>query len=186
MITAANGADRAYLFEQLRTAGGKKALAWMREFALGSDEALQDAATRTLGQWVSADAGPVLLEVAEGNGKYAIRALGGHIRLFRQFELLDEDRVAMAAGALRVAKRPRERNAAIEALTRFPCVGSFDLALAQLDKPGSKAVAGKAVLTIARTVLSLDAEKGKAGLKKLIEADVNKNITASAKALLEQ
>ena len=185
MIPGARGADREFLFEQVRTAGGAKAVALMRQFATGSDEALQDAATKTLGEWLSADAGPVLLEVARGNGKFANRALGGYIRLFRQFELPESERVAMAAEALKVASRPAERNAALEAMTRFPCVGTFDLALAQLAAPGSETAAAEATLTIARTVLDLDPQKGKAGLQKLIDAKISEDVTAAAKALLQ-
>lgn len=185
MIPAARGADREFLFEQVRTAGGAKAVALMRLFALGPDEALQDAATKTLGEWLSADAGPVLLEVARGNGKFANRALGGYIRLFRQFELPEAERVAMAAEALKVASRPAERNAAIEAMTRFPCVGTFDLALEQLGAKGSEMAAAEATLTIARTVLDLDPQKGKAGLQRLVDANINENVTAAAKTLLQ-
>jgi HEAT repeat protein len=185
MIPSASGADREFLFEQVRTAGGAKAVALMRAFATGSDEALQDAATKTLGVWLSADAAPVLLEVAQGDGKFAIRALGGYIRVFRQFELPEAERTAMAAKALKVAVRSNERNAAIDAMTRFPCVGTFELALNQLDAEGSEAAAAKAILTIARTVLDLDPEKGKTGLKTLIDANVSKKVTDSAKALLQ-
>lgn len=184
MIPTATGADREFLFQQALTAGGAEAVARMRQFATGTDESLQDAATKTLGEWLSSDAAPVLMEVAQGDGKFANRAMGGYIRIFRQFELPEAERVAMAAKALKVAKRSTERNAAIDAMTRFPCVGTFDLALEQLDKPGSEAAAAKAVLTIARTVLDLDPEKGKAGLQQLIEADVNTNTTNAAKALL--
>ena len=185
MIPNSSGADREFLFEQVRTAGGKKAVALMREFATGPDESLQDAATETLGRWLSADAAPVLLEVAQGDGKFANRALGGYIRIFRQFEIPESERVAMAAKALKVARRSSERNAAIDALPRFPCVGTFELALDQLDVPGSEANAAQAVLTIGRTVLDLDPETGKAGLKRLIDADVSKSMTDSAKALLQ-
>ena len=184
MIPTSSGADREFLFEQIRTAGGAEAVALMREFATGSDESLQDAATKTLGVWLSADAAPVLLEVAQGDGKFANRALGGYIRIFRQFELPEAERVALAANALKVAERPNERNAAIDAMTRFPCVGTFELALDQLDAPGSEAAAAKAVLTIARTVLDLDPQKGKAGLERLIDANVSESVTNSAKALL--
>lgn len=185
MIPTSTGADREFFFEQIRTAGGARAVALMRQFATGSDEALQDAATKTLGVWLSADAGPVLLEVAQGNGKFANRALGGYIRIFRQFELPEAERVAMAAKALKVITRSNERNAAIDAMTRFPCVGTFELALDQLDAPGSEEAAAQAVLTIARTVLDLDPEKGKAGLRKLIDVNVSKSVTDSAKALLQ-
>ncbi|MBN2294715.1 MAG: HEAT repeat domain-containing protein [Pirellulales bacterium] len=185
MISDARGADREFLFEQILTAGGAKAVECMRKFATGSDVALQDAATKTLGRWLSADAGPALLEVANGKSQFANRALGGYIRLFRQFELPEEQRVAMAAKALEAARRPQERNAAIEAMTRFPCVGTYELALAQLDAPGSKKAAAKAVLTIARTVLTLDPQKGKAGLKKLIDANISADVTAQAKELLK-
>jgi HEAT repeat protein len=185
MIPSSSGADREFLFEQIRTAGGARAVALMREFATGADEALQDAATKTLGLWLSADAAPVLLQVAQDDGKFANRALGGYIRIFRQFELPETERVAMATKALNVASRSIERNAAIDAMTRFPCVGTFELALDQLDVTGSEATAAKAVLTIGRTVLDLDPETGKAGLKRLIEADVSKSMTDSAKSLLQ-
>jgi len=184
LIPSSGGADREFLFEQVLTAGGSKAVALMRKFATGSDEALQDAATKTLGLWLSADAAPVLLEVAQGDGKFANRAMGGYIRIFRQFELPEEERVAMAAKALQVADRSNERNAAIEAMTRFPCVGTFDLALDQLNVPGSEAAAAQAVLTIGRTVLDLAPEKGKAGLQRLIDANISPAVTNSAKALL--
>jgi hypothetical protein len=111
--------------------------------------------------------------------------LGGYIRLFRQFELPEAERVAMAAEALKVASRPAERNAAIEAMTRFPCVGTFDLALEQLGAQGSEAAAAEATLTIARTVLDLDPQRGKAGLKRLIDANINENVTTAAKTLLQ-
>jgi hypothetical protein len=41
------------------------------------------------------------------------------------------------------------------------------------------------VLTIGRTVLDLDPDKGKAGLQKLIDADISNSVTNSAKALLK-
>jgi hypothetical protein len=157
----------------------------MREFATGSDVALQDAATKTLGRWLSADAAPVLLQVAQGGGGFANRAMAGYIRIFRQFELPEAQRVAMAAKALRAAGRSHERNAAIDAMTRFPCVGTFELALDQLDAAGSQATAAKAVLTIGRTVLDLNPEKGRAGLQKLIDANISNSVTAAAKALLQ-
>jgi HEAT repeat protein len=184
LIPSSSGADREFLFEQVLTAGGSKAVALMREFATGSDDALQDAATKTLGRWLSADAAPVLMEVAQGDGKFANRAMGGYIRIFRQFELPEEERVAMAGKALQVAGRSNERNAAIEAMTRFPCVGTFDLALDQLDVPGSESVAAQAVLTIGRTVLDLAPEKGKSGLQRLIDVNISPAVTNSAKALL--
>ena len=185
MIPGSSGADREFLFEQIRMAGGAEAVALMQSFATGSDEALQDASTKTLGLWLSADAGPVLLQVAQGDGRYANRALGGYIRIFRQFELPESERAAMAAQALDVARRPNERNAAIDAMTRFPCLETFHLALGQLDMPGSETAAARAVLTIGRTVLDLNPEAGRAGLERLIDADVSKSATDSARALLE-
>ena len=185
MIPNSSGADRDFLFDQLRTAGGAKAVELMRGFATGADETLQDAATKTLGRWLSADAAPILLQVAQADGRFANRALGGYIRIFRQFELPEAERAAMAAKALKVARRSNERNAAIDAMTRFPCVATYELALNQLDLRGSEEAAAKAVLTIARTVLDLEPETGKAGLERLVDADVSKNITDSAKALLQ-
>ena len=185
MIPGSSGPDREFLFEQVRTAGGAKAVSLMQEFATGADETLQDAATKTLGRWLSADAAPVLLQVAQGRGKFANRALAGYIRIFRQFEVPETERVAMAAKALQVARRSNERNAAIEAMNRFPCIGTFEQALQQLDVLGSEATAASTALTIARTVLDLDPETARAGLRRLIGANVSRDITESAKVLLQ-
>ena len=37
LIPGAGGAEREFLFEQVRMAGGAKAVAWMRRFATGPD-----------------------------------------------------------------------------------------------------------------------------------------------------
>lgn len=157
----------------------------MHDFTTGPDTRLQDAATKTLGRWLSAHASPVFLQVSQGNGRFAHRALAGCIGIFPQFELTESDRVAMATQALHLATRSNERNAAIQAMTRFPSVGTFELAPEKLDVPGCEAAAGQPTLTTGRTLLDLNPETATTGLKNLIEADVEKSLTDTASALLQ-
>ena len=78
--------DRAgLLLETLGDVGGPKALATVAAAAASGDAPLQDAATRVLGKWMTADAAPVLLDLATTDkaGSYRGRALKGYLRIAR-------------------------------------------------------------------------------------------------------
>ena len=58
---------------------------------------MEDAATRVLGEWMSPDAAPVLLELASKlrNQRFQTRALRGYLRIARQLDVPSEERIAM-------------------------------------------------------------------------------------------
>jgi HEAT repeat protein len=80
-------AAKCAMLETLGAMGGAKALQSVASAAQSDNAELQDAATRLLGQWMTADAAPALLDVATSSveKKYRIRALRGYIRIARQF-----------------------------------------------------------------------------------------------------
>ena len=110
------------LLETLADVGGAKALATVAAAATSGDQSLQDAATRVLGKWMTADAAPVLLELATGDavGPFRGRALKGYVRIARQFAMPEAERAAMCQKALAVARDPADRKAVLEILVRYP------------------------------------------------------------------
>jgi hypothetical protein len=93
------------LLDILGEVGGTRALAAVAAAGKSKDKALEDAATRLLGKWMTADAAPVLLELATPSTgcSFQTRALRGYLRIARQFALPDLERAEMCRRALAVA-----------------------------------------------------------------------------------
>lgn len=143
--------DRAgVLLEALGDVGGGKALATVAAAAASGDAALQDAATRVLGKWMTADAAPVLLELATTDkaGPYRGRAMKGYLRIARQFALPEPERAAMCRAALAAAKDPADRKSVIEILVRYPHAATLAVAKEAAALPDVAAEAQAAVATI--------------------------------------
>jgi hypothetical protein len=117
--------------------GGPGALRSIAATMKGNDEALQDAGSRALGEWMTVDAGPVLLDLAKTSpsDKLRVRALRGYLRLARQFKMADDERAAMCQQALEAAERTEERTLALQVLERYANADSLRVALAAGDKP---------------------------------------------------
>jgi hypothetical protein len=143
--------DRAgVLLEALGDVGGAKALATVAAAATSGDQALQDSATRVLGTWMTADAAPVLLDLATTDkaGPYRRRALKGYLRIARQFALPEAERAEMCRRALAAADDPADRKGVIEILVRYPHAATLAVAKEAAALPDVAAEAQAAVATI--------------------------------------
>ena len=80
------------LLKILSVVGGAKALQTVGAAAQAADPELKDAGSQLLGEWMTVDAVPVLLDLAKNgtDAKYQTRALRGYIRLARQFAMPNE------------------------------------------------------------------------------------------------
>lgn len=138
------------LVETLADVGGGTALAAVAAAAASGEEALQDAATRVLGKWMTADAAPVLLELAKTGkaGQYRGRALKGYLRIARQFALPEAQRAEMCRQALAAAQDPADRKAVVEILVRYPHAATLAVAREAAALPEVAAEAGAAVAAI--------------------------------------
>ncbi len=141
---------KVMLLDTIGAVGGAKAVAMMATAARSGDEALEDAATRLLGKWMTADAAPVLLELAtaEPGGKFKTRALKGYVRIARQFVMPDADRAAMCRKALAAATAEADRKAVLEILERYPSTATLAVAEEAEKVPGLEADAKKAATAI--------------------------------------
>jgi HEAT repeat protein len=149
-IAQASPENKARLLRVLGAVGSGQALEAIAKAARGGDAALQDVATRVLGEWMTVDAAPALLELATdpANERFQVRALRGYLRIARQFRLSDAERAEMCAKALAAAKRPQERQLILEILERYPSVATLAVAVDARDEPGL----GEAAANTARAI----------------------------------
>jgi HEAT repeat protein len=141
---------KVMLLDVIGEVGGTKAVATMAAAARSGEAALEDAATRLLGKWMTTDAAPVLLELAtaEPAGRFQTRALRGYIRIARQFVLPDDERAAMCRRALAAAGEDADRKAVLEILMRYPSAATLVVAEEAAKLPGLEAEARKAAAEI--------------------------------------
>lgn len=159
------------LLEIVGAVGGSKALETVAWAVSGTNEELQDAGSRLLGEWMTADAAPVLLDLAKNpsSDKYKVRLLRGYIRIARQFQMPDDQRADMCDKALAAASRPEEQKLVLAVLERYPSVHTLKVAVKATEIPALKEDATRVAMAIAQKVggKTADAREllGKIGLE---------------------
>jgi HEAT repeat protein len=153
-VAAAGPADRIVLLDTLGEVGGTRALEAVAAAAIAPDEAQQDAATRLLGKWMTADAAPVLLGLSQPDAppRFRTRALRGYLRIARQFVLPDADRAAMCRRALAASTEEVDRKAVLEILKRYPSPATLEVAREAAKVPGLEAEATAAAREIEQKI----------------------------------
>jgi HEAT repeat protein len=141
---------KTILLEILGNVGGAKALATIGAAVKGGEEPLQDTGSRVLGEWMTLDAAPVLLDLAKTapGEKYQIRALRGYLRLARQFAGSDERRAEMCRKALEASKRVAEQQLVLTVLERYPSPEGLNVAMAARQTPALKDEATRVALVL--------------------------------------
>jgi HEAT repeat protein len=145
-------ATQVKLLEILGVMSNAQALAALSTAAQSDNPELQDVATRLLGETITLDAGPVLLDLAKDlpDSKYKIRAIRGYIRLVRQFNMPDSQRVEMCSNALGAAKRPDEQKMVLEVAQRYPSLNMLKVVAQAAKTPALQSDATRAASGIAQ------------------------------------
>jgi HEAT repeat protein len=187
-LAAASAANRKYLLDLLGRVSGQKALEAVVAGVKSKDPATKDASARVLGEWLSADAAPALLEIVktDPDAKYQVRALRGYIRIARQLRLAPETRLAMFRTAMELAKRNDEKKIALEILPRIPSAATLNLAVSCLSAPALKDPAADAAVKIAAKLVGREPKAVATELQKVVDAKVGGDPGARAKQLLGQ
>jgi HEAT repeat protein len=160
---------KTVLLDILAAVGGTKALAAIGAAAKSPDPTLQDVSSRLLGEWMTIDAAPVLLDLAKTGDKYQVRALRGYIRIARQFTMSEAQRVEMCKLALEAARQPAEQKLVLEVLQRYPNLEMLKLAVKAAQVPEVKDDAAGAARAISQKLDKTDEVRqlmSKAGLDK--------------------
>ncbi len=172
-IERASVPTKATLLQILGAVGGTKALETIGAAAKSTDPQLQDASTRLLGEWMTIDAAPVLLDLAKTapGDKFQVRAMRGYIRISRQFIMPDPQRVEMCQKAFDAARHPAEQKLVFEVLKRHPSIETLKLAIKAMQNAELKEEATQVALAIAQKVGGKGAEArdllAKAGFEKV-------------------
>ena len=139
------------LLQILGAMGGTNALQAVGKAAKSIDAQLQDISSRLLGEWMTEDAAPVLLELAKiPSNPYQVRALRGYIRIARQFVLPDGKRTEMCQTAFDAARQTAEKKLVLDILKRYPTVDNLKMTIKLMKVPELKDDATQAMLVIAQ------------------------------------
>jgi hypothetical protein len=151
-MAQASAPTRLSLLEILGAMGGTKALETMVAAVKGSDAELQETGSKLLGEWMTIDAAPPLLDLAKTapGDKYRGRALRGYIRIARQFVMPEAPRAEMCQNALDTATRPEDQKAVLVVLERYPNADTFKVAAKATQIPALKEDATRVALAIAQ------------------------------------
>lgn len=168
--------------------GGKTALEALVQKCRDEDDAIRDVATQVLGEWMGTDAAPALLDLAKSDlpERYRIRALRGYIRIVRQFDLTDAERVAMSREALAVATRDAERRLVVEVLGRVITPESLELLTTLVDDPQIGEDAARAAVTVGEKLVPNQPAAVRKAAEKVLERAKDAETLKRAKALLKR
>jgi len=191
LIAAASPAPvpvKCRFLEILGSMGGTKALAAVAAAAKDANPQMQDVASRLLGEWMTPDAAPALLDLAKtaADAKYKIRALRGYLRIARQLDVPAPQRVAMCREASSLCQRDEEKKLVLEVLRRNPSAEGLALVLPHLANAGLKAEAGTVAVWIGERILPKAPAAVADAMKEVLQAGAGGDVTNRAKALLER
>ncbi|MHB8972193.1 MAG: HEAT repeat domain-containing protein [Pirellulaceae bacterium] len=172
--------------ELLGVVGGSTALDAVTPLARDTEETIQDAATRELGRWRTPDVAPVLIDLARTapQEKYRIRALRGYLRVIRQMDLSDTDKLTMFRQAIEAATRSEERLLAVEALGRIPTPEALEAAVKQLEQEELRSSACAAAVAIAERIVGAHAVEVAEPMRRVLAATDDPEITRRVQAVL--
>ncbi|NLS96074.1 MAG: hypothetical protein GXX96_28380 [Planctomycetaceae bacterium] len=179
---------KVFMMERLLDISGQTALKTVVAIARSSDEAMQDKATEVLGNWISADAAPELFSLAKDlkNNSFKIRALRGYIRIARQLNPSEEDRMLICRNAMAVAERLDEKKLVMEVLTRYPSAASLEIATAATGDDAIRENACQVAIGIAEKIVDANKAAVAAAMPAIIAKTKNAERSAKAKALLNR
>ncbi len=172
--------------EVIATIGTEPALQAIVLAAQDPEDAIQDAATRLLGQWSTADAAEPLLRLASTmtDPRYRVRSLRGYLRFARQFDFSPAAKAEMCLRALEIAERDEERLLVIETLSTLGTVPALQVVVPLLDEEPLRESAARAILMLAASTMSQDGAATRTALQRVIRATRDGEIARQATALL--
>lgn len=187
-MTPAATPAKAKLLEALGAIGGSRALAAVVQASKSSDAALQGAAAQQLGDWMTPDAAPGLLELARNaaDNSIKVRALRGYLRIARQFVVTDDERWGMYNTAMATALRDDERRLALDVLIRIPSPRTLAEATKRLGEPALRDAAANAAVAIAAKLAANNPQAVAEAMQQVLDSGVGNPAKAKAQELRDQ
>ena len=176
------------LLESLGAVGGTRALAAIVEASKSADVVLQMAAAQQLGDWMTPDAAPALMQMARSGAddSVKVRALRGYLRVARQLVVPDDERLAMYQAAMAAARRDEERQIAVGVLIRIPSVQTLTEATKRLAEPALRDAAAEAAVAIAAKLAADNPKAVAESMQKVLDSGVGDPVKAKAQTLRDK
>jgi HEAT repeat protein len=182
-MSRGSAATKVRLIQILGAMGGPNALASIAAAAQSEDKELQDIGTRVLGEWMTADAAPHLYTIASDDHAYKTRALRGYLRIARQLDIPDAQRLDMCRKALAIAERSAERSLALDAMKRCPSAESVQLATSLVNDAELRDRAVETAIFIGEKIKDSDPEAAATAGQKVLEVAPPRELAERARAL---
>ncbi|MBM4087162.1 MAG: hypothetical protein FJ272_20420, partial [Planctomycetes bacterium] len=148
LMPQAQPALKPVLLRLLRATGGPQAFQAVRAALSDPDPDVRASAIRTLGEWKTAEAAPVLLELAKVSAD-KVPCLRSALRLAGNKDVPEAERAAICRQAAALIERDDERKLLLSTLGGIHTLESLDMAAACLSNPAVKEEACAAVVSIA-------------------------------------
>ncbi len=179
---------KCLLIDVLGVVGDSNALAAVAAGVADSNAQVRDAATRVLGNWPNAEAAPALLKAATElpDDNLRIRSLRGYIRIARQLDMGDGQRLQMCQKAMEAAGRDDERILVLDACTRIPNEASLAFVVSHADNPALRKAAGAAAVSIAERIVSAAPQAAAKAVQKIMPALEDPDLIRRGKEVLDK
>jgi len=173
----------------LRVSGGPEALKTVRGAVSDSSKEVHMAAMRALSEWKTADAAPVLLELAKSSTEEVdkVLSLRGYLGMASRKDLSAKEKMTICTEAAPLIKRDDEKKMLMGALGGTGNTESISLIAGYLDEPNLKRDAVLTVLAIAQKgSAKQNAAGAKSALEKIVKIAENPEDVKKAEELLKQ
>ena len=187
-MAQAQGEPKLALLRALRAAGGPKALQTVTAAAADNDAQIKETALRTLCDWPTPDALPLVAGLMKTAPSKTIKilALRGFVRLVPQQEVPAAQKLESLKDAMSLANRKEEKRLVLSALGEVPTVEALTLVTSHLDNPDLKEEACQAAVAIAGKIAASHGVEVSEAMKQVAKTTANKKLAARAKAIARQ
>ncbi len=182
-------AERASLVRVLGRIGGQKAYDAVAAAARDADPGVTDAGIRALAAWPDGRAEAALLDLAKNtpDRTHRVLALRGYVRLLPlATDRQPREAARKYAEVLAIAGDADSRKLVLSGLAKVAHGDALKLAMEQLGKPGVRAEAGLAAVSIARLTMGTNRKAARAAMVKILAVSKNKAIVAEAQKIIQQ
>lgn len=178
------------LLRTLQAVGNAGALKAVRGAVDDADKDVHAAAIRVICEWKSADAAPVLLELAKRSSEVVDKtlALRGYLGMAMQKGASAQDELAICREAAPLIQREEEKRMLLGAVTGLANAAALDLIVSYLDDPAVKREVVATVMSIAeKRPKKQHTSAAKAALEKVMKvAGDDSAVRKRAEELLKQ
>jgi len=187
-MAGARGEAKSALLRTLRSAGGPKALAAVKAATADQDPEVQGGAIRTLCDWPTPDAIPLITELLKNPPSKTVKvlALRGFVRLVPQQDSPDAKKLEALKEAMTLAERKEEKRLVLSALGDVRTVDALALVTSQMDNADLKEEACQAAVAIGEKIVSRHGAEVAAAMKQVAKLTGNKKLAGRANEIAGQ